>query len=159
MPKEPTIIKYVFERMPDDRSFRAISIGGQPSHRSCRLMPPRPPPYLRCGCVPLLRSLSSEVMRGQSGDHILVIYLAEPASRVSNWTLETLCQARAATNKRVCFCCFDHCSKGGQRRALHPAQLGRASVWSAGVGRRPDGQCIHGSRANMTGQKKAADHV
>ena len=35
---------------------------------------------------------SIEVMCGRSGDHILVIYLSEPVARVSDETLEALCQ-------------------------------------------------------------------
>ena len=41
---------------------------------------------------------SKEVMCGRSGDHILVIYLSEPVARVSDETLEALCQARDAAS-------------------------------------------------------------
>ena len=41
---------------------------------------------------------SIEVMCGRSGDHISVIYLSEPVARVSDETLEALCQARDAAS-------------------------------------------------------------
>ena len=53
--------------------------------------------YVTCTILDTL-GRSIEVMCGRSGDHILVIYLPEPVARVSDETLEALCQARDAVS-------------------------------------------------------------